>query len=166
MLAFVGLSQSRSEHAKFPLHTIPNNRGARRHRHIFVSREEAVDAEVSLEKMAQNCLLLENFWELNKERNDDMVYPTSGAAVCFGYLMAVRGLEGVVDGTYCSRSKDKPSQSCHQLHFCLPEHTSDTQILAVFLKYVGTHVADWREGASFHYLSAMQEAFPCKGERK
>ena len=132
----------------------------------FLFLEGAVDAEVSLEKMAQNCLLLENFWELNKERNDDLVYPTSGAAVCFGYLMAVRGLEGVVDGTYCSRSKDKPSQSCHQLHFCLPEHTSDTQILAVFLKYVGTHVADWREGASFHYLSAMQEAFPCKGERK
>jgi hypothetical protein len=42
----------------------------------------AFGSQVSLEKMAQNCLLLENFWELNKERNDDMVYPTSGAAVC------------------------------------------------------------------------------------
>ena len=71
----------------------------------FLFLEGAVDAEVSLEKMAQNCLLLENFWELNKERNDDMVYPTSGAAVCFGYLMAVRGLEEVVDGTYCSSQK-------------------------------------------------------------
>jgi hypothetical protein len=98
--------------------------------------------------------------------NDDIVYPTSGAAVCFGYLMAVRGLEGVVNGTYCSRSKDKPSQSCPRLHFCLLERISDTQMLAVFLKYAFSHVANWHEGASFHYLNAMQEAFPCKDERK
>jgi hypothetical protein len=127
---------------------------------------QPADAEVSLEKMTQNCVLLENFWELNKETNDDIVYPTSGAAVCFGYLMAVRGLEGVVNGTYCSRSKDKPSQSCPRLHFCLLEQISDTQMLAVFLKYAFSHVANWHEGASFHYLNAMQEAFPCKDERK
>ena len=32
--------------------------------------------------------------------------------------------------------------------------------------HAGTHVGQWHEGASFHYLSAMQEAFPCKDERK
>ena len=43
---------------------------------------------------------LENFLAAeNKQRDDDIVYPTNGVTVCFGYLMAVRGWIGVVDGT-------------------------------------------------------------------
>jgi len=35
-----------------------------------------------------------------------------------------------------------------------------------FIAYAGTHVAQWPERAALHYLTAMQEAFPCKDDRK
>jgi hypothetical protein len=138
---------------------------------LFVSPflERTADAEVSLEKLVHHCLLLENFWELNPEMDNDIHFPNNGEAVCYGYLLAFRGLEGAVEGTDCRRSNDKafaPGLNCHRtLHVCVPEHTSDRQILAVFLAYAGNHVAHWREGASSYYLSAMQEAFPCRDER-
>ena len=127
-----------------------------------------VTAEVSLEQMMRNCLLLENYFELKPAKGDTIIFPNNGAAVCFGYLLAVRGLQGAIVGTDCSRATDKATvsnQSCRRtLHFCVPEQTSDTQILSAFLAYAGTHVGQWREGASFHYLSAMQETFPCKDD--
>jgi hypothetical protein len=128
-----------------------------------------VSAEASLEQMMRNCLLLENFLDTNLEKGDILVFPNNGAAVCFGYLLAFRGLQGAVIGTDCTRARDKtfvPDQSCHRrLQFCIPEKTSDKQILSAFLTYAGTHVGQWQEGGSFHSLSAMQEAFPCKEGR-
>jgi hypothetical protein len=127
-----------------------------------------VTAEVSLEQMMRNCLLLETYLELKPAKGDTIVFPNNGAAVCFGYVLAVRGLQGAIVGTDCSRATDKafvPSRRCSRtLHFCMAEQTSDTQILSAFLAYAGTHVGQWHEGASFHYLSAMQETFPCKDE--
>ena len=64
LLPSLGCSKVGPEHAKFPRHSIFHNRGARRHRHTFVSRGW-VDAEVSLEKMTQNCLL----WKSGRYEN-------------------------------------------------------------------------------------------------
>jgi Rap1a immunity proteins len=137
---------------------------------VIVTLSSVASAGVSLEKMMRNCLLLEEFWDQNTPTEDTVIYPNNGAAVCFGYLMAFRGLEEGVEGGDCSRSKDKAfvsGPSCHPRPlFCVPAHTSNRQILGVFLDYAGNHVTDWREGAAVHYLRAMQGAFPCKGEGK
>jgi hypothetical protein len=53
-----------------------------------------VTAEVSLEQMMRNCLLLENYFEMKPAEGDTIIFPNNGAAVCFGYLLAVRGLQG------------------------------------------------------------------------
>jgi Rap1a immunity proteins len=122
----------------------------------------AAAAEVSLEEMMRKCLLLENFWALKSTQDATVTFPNDGSAVCFGYLLAFRGLQGAIVGTDCI-----PAQSCRRTqHFCIPEKTSDIQILSAFLTYAGTRVGQWHEAAALHYLSAMQEAFPCKDDRK
>jgi Rap1a immunity proteins len=119
--------------------------------------------------MMRDCLLLEEFLGTNPEKGDILVFPNNGAAVCFGYLLAFRGLQGALIGTDCTRARDKvfvPDQSClRRLQFCIPEKTSGMQMLSAFLGYAGTHVGQWQEGGSFHFLSAMQEAFPCEDGR-
>jgi Rap1a immunity proteins len=128
-----------------------------------------VSAEASLKQMMRDCLLLEEFLGTNPEKGDILVFPNNGAAVCFGYLLAFRGLQGALIGTDCTRARDKvfvPDQSClRRLQFCIPEKTSGMQMLSAFLAYAGTHVGQWQEGGSFHFLSAMQEAFPCEDGR-
>ena len=88
--------------------------------------------------------------------------PNDGSSVCFGYLLAFRGLQGAVIGTDCVSS-----QNCRlTLQFCIPEQSPDMQILSAFIAYAGNHVGQWREGAALHYLHAMHEAFPCRVDRK
>ena len=95
----------------------------------------AADAEVSLEDMMHNYLLLENFWA-PKSTQEKSNFPNDGSAVCFGYLLAFRGLHGAVIGTDCL-----PAQSCRRTQrFCIPEKTSDMQILSAFLGYAGGHI--------------------------
>jgi len=58
-----------------------------------------VSAEASLKQMMRDCLLLEEFLGTNPEKGDILVFPNNGAAVCFGYLLAFRGLQGALIGT-------------------------------------------------------------------
>jgi Rap1a immunity proteins len=119
-------------------------------------------AEVSLEEMKHKCLLLENYWALKLTQDTTGTIPNDGSAVCFGYLLAFRGLQGAVVGTDCVST-----QSCRRtLQFCIAEQTTDMQILSAFIAYAGNHPAQWREGAALHFLNAMREAFPCKDDRK
>jgi Rap1a immunity proteins len=127
---------------------------------LFLGRAAA--DEVSLEEIVRKCLLLENFWALKSPQDATIAFPNDGSAVCFGYLLAFRDLQGAIVGTDCI-----PAQSCRRTQqFCIPEKTSDMQILSAFLAYAGTHIGQWHEPAAFHYLNAMQEAFPCKDDRK
>jgi hypothetical protein len=127
---------------------------------LFLVR--SAHAEVSLEEMMRKCLLLENYWVLKSAQDTTGSIPNDGSAICFGYLLAFRGLQGAVVGTDCA-----PTQGCHRtLQFCIAEQTPDMQILSAFIAYAGNHVAQWREGAALHYLNAMHEAFPCKNDRK
>jgi hypothetical protein len=119
-------------------------------------------AEVSLEEMMRKCLLLENFWALKATQDTTGSIPNDGSAVCFGYLLAFRGLQGAVVGSDCVST-----QNCRRtLQFCMAEQTPDKQILSAFIDYAGNHAAQWHEGAALHYLSAMREAFPCKHDQK
>jgi hypothetical protein len=121
----------------------------------------SANAEVSLGEMTRKCLQLENFWALKSAQDTTGSIPNDGSSVCFGYLLVFRGLHGAVIGTDCVSS-----QNCRRtLQFCIPEQAPDTQILSAFIAYAGSHVAHWPEGAAFHYLTAMQEAFPCKDDR-
>jgi Rap1a immunity proteins len=52
----------------------------------------------------------------------------------------------------------------HTLGFCLPDGTTFSQVLAVFLAYARSHAAKWHEPAAPHFQSAMIEAFPCRDE--
>jgi hypothetical protein len=122
----------------------------------------SANAEVSLGEMMRKCLQLENFWALKSTQDTTGSFPNDGSSVCFGYLLAFRGLQGAVVGTDCVST-----QSCRRtLQFCIPEQTPDTQILSAFVAYAGNHVGQWPEGAALHYLHAMHEAFPCKVDRK
>jgi Rap1a immunity proteins len=128
----------------------------------ILSLETSAMAEVSLEEMMRKCLLLENFWTLKSTQDITGSIPNDGSAVCFGYLLAFRGLQGAVVGTHCTSV-----QTCQRtVQFCISEQISDMQILSAFITYAGNHVAHWREGASSHYLNAMNESFPCQDERK
>src|ERR1039458_8115263 len=72
------------------------------------------NASVSLEQMMQNCEQLESFWRMKPPKGVDVLVPNQiGAAVCFGYLLAFRGLEGLVEVPDCRRSRiqDPPSFS-------------------------------------------------------
>ena len=122
----------------------------------------SANAEVSLGEMTRKCLQLENFWTLKSTQDTTGSIPNDGSSVCFGYLLAFRGLQGAVIGTDCVSS-----QNCRlTLQFCIPEQSPDMQILSAFIAYAGNHVGQWREGAALHYLHAMHEAFPCKVDRK
>jgi hypothetical protein len=122
----------------------------------------SANAEVSLGELMRKCLLLENYWALKSIQDTTGSIPNDGSAVCFGYLLAFRGLQGAVVGTDCAST-----QSCRRvLQFCIAEQTSDMQILSAFIAYAGNHVMQWPEAAAHHYLNAMQEAFPCKYDRK
>jgi hypothetical protein len=121
----------------------------------------SANAEVSLGEMMRKCLQLESFWALKSAQDTTGSIPNDGSSVCFGYLLAFRGLHGAVIGADCVSS-----QSCRRtLQFCIPEQAPDTQILSAFIAYAGSHVAQWPEGAAVHYLTAMREAFPCKDAR-
>ena len=122
----------------------------------------SANAEVSLGEMTRKCLQLENFFALKSTQDTTGSIPNDGSSVCFGYLLAFRGLQGTVVGTDCVST-----QSCRlTLQFCIPEQSRDTQILSAFIAYAGNHVGQWPEGAAPHYLHAMHEAFPCKVDRR
>jgi hypothetical protein len=122
----------------------------------------SANAEVSLGEMTRKCLQLENFWALKSAQDTTGSIPNDGSSVCFGYLLAFRGLQAAVIGTDCVSR-----QNCRRtLQFCIPQQAPDTQILSAFIAYAGSHVGQWPERAALHYLTAMQEAFPCKDDRK
>ena len=122
----------------------------------------SANAEVSLGEMTRKCLQLENFWTLKSTQDTTGSIPNDGSSVCFGYLLAFRGLQGTVVGTDCVST-----QSCRlTLQFCIPEQSPDMQILSAFIAYAGNHVGQWPEGAAPHYLHAMHGAFPCKVDRR
>jgi Rap1a immunity proteins len=115
-------------------------------------------AELSLEDLMHKCLQLEHYWALKSMADTTGSIPNDGSAICFGYLLAFRGLQGAVVGIDCVSA-----QSCRQtFQFCIPEQTADAEMLSAFIAYTGNHMAQWHEGAAVHYLNAMHESFPCK----
>jgi Rap1a immunity proteins len=115
-------------------------------------------AEESLEDLMHKCLQLEHYWALKSALDTTGSIPNDGSAICFGYLLAFRGLQGAAVGTDCISA-----QSCRQtFRFCIAEQTADAQMLSAFIAYAGNHMAQWHDGAALHYLNAMHEAFPCK----
>ena len=129
---------------------------------VMLLSVRSAHAEVSLGELMRKCLLLENYWALKLTQDTTGSTPNDGSTLCFGYFLAFRGLQGAVIGTDCAST-----QSCRRvLQFCIAEQTSDMQILSAFIAYAGNHVMQWPEAAAHHYLNAMQEAFPCKYDRK
>src|SRR6476646_3839745 len=110
---------------------------------VMLLSVRSAHAEVSLGELMRKCLLLENYWALKSIQDTTGSIPNDGSAVCFGYLLAFRGLQGAVVGTDCAST-----QSCRRvLQFCIAEQTSDMQILSAFIAYAGNHVMQWPEAA-------------------
>ena len=83
--------------------------------------DRSAHAEVSLGELMRKCLLLENYWALKSTQDTTSSIPNDGSAICFGYLLAFRGLQGAVIGTVCAST-----QSCRRtLRFCIAEQTPD-----------------------------------------
>ena len=90
----------------------------------------------------RKCLLLENYWALKLTEDTTGSTPNDGSAVCFGYLLAFRGLQGAVIGTDCAST-----QSCRRtLRFCIAEQTPDERILSAFIAYAGDNRASGMKG--------------------
>jgi hypothetical protein len=129
---------------------------------VMLLSVRSAHAEVSLGELMRKCLLLENYWALKSTQDTTGSIPNDGSAVCFGYLLASRGLQGAAIGAAC-----ESTQTCRRnLRFCIPEQTPDDRILSAFIAYAGDHAHQWPEGAALHYLNAMHEAFPCKYDQK
>jgi Rap1a immunity proteins len=127
---------------------------------VILLSVRSAHAEVTLGELMRKCLLLENYWALKSTQDTTSSIPNDGSAICFGYLLAFRGLQGAVIGTVCAST-----QSCRRtLRFCIAEQTPDERILSAFIAYAGDHAHQWPEGAALHYLNAMHEAFPCKDD--
>jgi Ribbon-helix-helix domain len=73
-------------------------------------------AEVLLGELMRKCLLLENYWALKLTQDTTGSTPNDGSAVCFGYLLAFRGLQGAVIGTDCAST-----QSCRKTSVSLED---------------------------------------------
>jgi hypothetical protein len=129
---------------------------------VMLLSVRSAHAEVTLGDLMRKCLLLENYWALKSTEDTTSSIPNDGSAVCFGYLLAFRGLQGADIGTDCAST-----QSCRRtLRFCIAEQTPDERILSAFIAYAGDHAGQWHEGAASYYLNAMHEAFPCTDDRK
>ena len=129
---------------------------------VMLLSVRSAHAEVTLGDLMRKCLLLENYWALKSTEDTTSSIPNDGSAVCFGYLLAFRGLQGAVIGTDCAST-----QRCRRtLRFCIAEQTPDERILSAFIAYAGGHAGQWHEGAASYYLNAMHEAFPCTDDRK
>jgi hypothetical protein len=124
----------------------------------------------TLGSLTQQCEKLESFWRQNPSRQPNMVnIPNDAdAAICYGYMSAFNGLRSLVvtpaDGNKPDCSRGFGPTCRHTLGICVPGEATFTQGLAVFLAYARSHAPQWHEAAWQHYLTAMSQAFPCKGE--
>ena len=73
------------------------------------------------------------------------------AGSCWGAFAALHQAMMLVE------SDGKPS-----LHVCLPEDSTRTQLIAVFVRYVEKHVEVYPKNFAVVALNAELEAFPCK----
>ncbi len=130
---------------------------------------------VTLEHMKRMCEQLESYWQRDPPTEDGAHVPDQpGAAICYGYMSAVSDLTMLVGGLgvqnmancyLTPQGKLSGGANCRPtLGICIPKGVSIGQVLAVFLAYARSHVAQWHEGAWTHYLLAMHAAFPCKDE--
>ena len=110
----------------------------------------------------QNCEPLETHWRQYPPTHDGALVPDQAkAAICYGYMQAFTQLQGLMAGD-CSKG---PGPNCYRaLRTCIPVGVLFNQILAVFLAYARSHVAQWHEQAWSHYAVALATAFPCKSE--
>jgi hypothetical protein len=120
----------------------------------------------TLGELKEDCEKLETSWNLIPQTSQHVPLPGSaGAAICWGYLSAFSQLTLVVGGVNPDCSKGNWGPGCWPaLHVCFPQGTTMGQILAVFLADARSHPGDWHQPAYGHFLNAMIEAFPCKGE--
>jgi hypothetical protein len=65
---------------------------------VMLLSVRSAHAEVTLGELMRKCLLLENYWALKSTEDTTSSIPNDGSAVCFGYLLAFRGLQGAVIG--------------------------------------------------------------------
>lgn len=125
-------------------------------------------AAETLEQMKQECEELESYWQRDPPNAGKYKIPNQAlAAICFGYLSAITDLTGVLEGTGCYGPGPEPAfgPNCrHALNICFPKSATTSQVLAVFLTYARSHVAQWHEIGWLHFLSSLSATFPCKGE--
>jgi hypothetical protein len=124
---------------------------------------EGAKAMTTLGDMMRDCEKLESFWRLYPPTPDRMGIPNQAdPAVCYGFMLAFNQLQSVIAYHPANDCSKGVGPSCrHALGMCIPEGVLFNQILAVFLAYARSHVAQWHEQASSHYLLAMLAAFPC-----
>jgi hypothetical protein len=127
----------------------------------------------TLGELTEECAQLETFWRTKPPTLRQVAVPNQvGPAVCFGYLVAISDLRGLIgvagtdDAEKCYLTPDRQlagGPNCRPaLGFCYPKGVTISQALAVFLAYARNHTAQWHEEAWLHYISAMIAAFPCK----
>jgi Rap1a immunity proteins len=129
--------------------------------------QERATAATTLEQMKQKCEELERFWQRDPPTSSGLInIPNQpGAAICFGYLSAMADLSWALQGTGCVGPEPVFGPDCrHALQVCFPKNATSNQVLAVFLDYARSHVAQWHEAGGMHFLNSMVMAFPCKGE--
>jgi hypothetical protein len=75
---------------------------------------------------------------------------TFDAGSCWGAFAALHQVTMLLEN-------GKPS-----LHVCLPEDTTRTELIALFVRYVESHPKVYSENFALVAMNAMIEAFPCK----
>jgi hypothetical protein len=124
----------------------------------------------TLGELTKQCEKLESFWQKYQSPQPHSIYipNEADAAMCYGYMQAINGLRGLIainaDGSAPDCSNGTGSTCRHALSICAPAEATFSQGLAIFLAYARSHAPQWHEPAWQHYLTAMSQAFPCKGE--
>jgi hypothetical protein len=134
---------------------------------LFLIKPAQAD-QTTLGEITRRCEQLESFWRAHPNSGGNISLPNDvNAAICYGYLLGIADLRGLLDNpdnAQCYQTKDgKVGGGCRVvLGFCFPKSASADQILAVFLAYARSHVAQWHEAAWVHVLNSMVTAFPCQ----
>lgn len=82
-------------------------------------------------------------------------------AVCLGYVRGVTdGISNEVAYASAITNQEPPSP------FCLPEKSTNGQLVRIVLKYIGNHPEEAHETTTLLIIAALKDAFPCTAQKR
>jgi Rap1a immunity proteins len=89
-------------------------------------------------------------------------------SMCRAEMVAASGsfcagfISGVLEEQFMWTANDTLHKRTHDFRFCLPEKSTNDQILKVFVKYLDDHPEELHKPAALLLIQAMVKAFPCQ----